>query len=161
MRLTAPITVSGGEIKLSNWYFSTVGYQPPHYPRALTYDDTFIYSDAQGLLLPRRNVTDQGLLKGVWKSFDILCQNHDMYDPPPQRYRGLVIYQRLKTLASIAGLTFELLETQTGTRYTVMFGADGLTPQFMFQPNAREPDGFGRLVDMGPEYRVTVSLIEV
>lgn len=159
---TAPVVVSRGDIQLGGYYFSTQGYEPPHYTRAMSLDDTFEWSAAKGKFVPVRNVVDQGLNLGVWKSFTVLCHNHDDYDRMVQRYRGLLIFNRLKTLMSYVSQAWELREMQTGNRYTVMFGPDGMDPTFLVKPNQQMPDpATGFFEDMGPEYNVQISLVEV
>jgi hypothetical protein len=151
------IVVSGGEIQLNGHFFSTLGYQPPHYQRIVSYQDVPTVSGGQ--LVVVRYAVDWGLTKGVWSPFKILCYNNDAYDPEPQPYRGQYLFETLWDLATRSpGTPLTLVETQTGRRYRVLFGAEGLQPTFAQQPNATDPET-GE--DLGPEYEVQVSFFEV
>jgi hypothetical protein len=149
------IRISGGEIQINEFYFTTTGYEPPQYARSIAYSDTTVASGST--LYPRRNVTDMGPLLGVWRPFTIHCHNNDTWDAEKQHYRGLLIYQNLLHLfRDFLGVPLTLREPRTGAEYTVMFSQDGLTPSFAGHGD-RDTDGN----DYGPEYDVQISLIEV
>lgn len=149
------IQITGGEIMLNEFYFSTLEYEPPQYQRSISYDDTSVSSGS--LVTPRRSVTDLGPMKGVWKPFKILCYNHDNFDPS-QAHRGEVMFDNLIHLFfDFIATPLVLREMQTNKVYYVMFGQEGLDVKFAQKPN--QTDDFGN--DMGAEYEVTVTLFEV
>lgn len=153
------VTVSDGEILLNEFPFETVGYQPPQYPRSVSYEDTAVASGS--IVVNRRSVTDLGALRGVWKPFTIHCYNSDNFDTVPQPGRGEIMWTNLLHLfTDFIGVPLILTDRIANKRYYVMFTQDGLVPTYsMRQHWAR--DDFGQVEDYGPEYDVQVSFIEV
>jgi len=154
----AGITVSGGTIQINGMWFSTLTYQPPAYGRAISYIDTPV-SNGAGITM-QRNITDHGLLPGIWAQFTINCYFSDEYDPIPQPYRGQFILDRLMEFASYVATPLILYDPVINMRYRVMFGADGVAAAYA-QGVARGGIDPQTLMELGPEYEAKVSLLEV
>lgn len=148
------ITTGPAEISLGGLWWSAIGYQPPHYPRSIAYEDT-VSSDGDQLVV-RRSVTDQGPLLGIWGAFKIPCLNGDHFNPV-QIGRGEYLYNRFMHLyRGFVGSYLVLIERQTGFQYNVTFAADGLQ-QELVQPQDMSADG----TYLGNEWYLTISLLEV
>ena len=160
MTFPTAIVVSDGDIQINGLWFSTRDYTPPHRQRAISYQDVPV-STAAGIRM-RRRVVDFGPTLGLWKPFTVICMASDDYDPISQPYRGQYLYERLRVFYDeFVGEPLRLREKVTEREFWFVFAQNGFE-ETVIQPRAVDFDpATGDEIDLGPEYLVQLTLVEV